>query len=51
VKAAASSSTRPTAPPRVKIGIADSGDVMDDACSTITSMAASVSGGSFQAFQ
>ena len=51
VKAVASSSTRATAPPSVKIGIADSGEVMAAACSTMTSIAPSVSGGSFQAFQ
>jgi hypothetical protein len=35
----------------VKSGIAEYGEVMAAACSTITSMAASVNGGSFQAFQ
>jgi len=32
------------------MGMADSGEVMAAACWTITSMASSVSGGSFQAF-
>jgi hypothetical protein len=50
-EAVASSSTRATAPPRVKIGMADSGEVMAAACPTITSIALSVSGGSFHAFQ
>jgi hypothetical protein len=35
----------------VKIGMADSGEVMAAACPTITSIALSVSGGSFHAFQ
>jgi hypothetical protein len=51
VKAVASSSTRATAPPRVKTPMAESGEVTAAPCSTSTSMAGSVSGGSFQDFQ
>ena len=42
--AVASSDTRPTAPPRQKIGTVDSGEVMRAACSTMTSIIESVSG-------
>jgi hypothetical protein len=49
--APASSPTRATAPPRANIVTAENGEVILAACSTITAIVWSVSGGSFQDLQ
>jgi hypothetical protein len=50
-KAVASSGTRATAPPWVKIGIVDSGEVIRAACVVTMSITSSVSGPSLCDFQ